>query len=283
MPSPFPGMDPYIESTADWHSFHNHFIAKAVDRLNERLPPEYVATPESQVRLVPRNAGDRERQNREPDVAVSRERVASDAAAFGGPAQVMAGPGDAAGEPGAVATLAPKVVEFADRLVETDEWIVHVRLLPGRELVTAIELLSPTNKEGRGRREYARKRVETVRRGTNLVEVDLLLGGRRPTMRAALPGDGYYALVCRVDAHPLADVYDWAVRDPLPTLPVPLRPEHDDVPLDLADLFAQTYAAGRYERLARYDFPPPPRLGKADRAWAAGLAATAGRERPAGR
>ena len=49
-------------------------------------------------------------------------------------------------------------------------------------LVTAIELLSPTNKRGVGRREYLRRRERFLRSDVHLLEIDLLRKGRRVPM-----------------------------------------------------------------------------------------------------
>ena len=38
MPSPFPGMDPYLEDSAVWPDFHNSFIAYLREALNAVLP-----------------------------------------------------------------------------------------------------------------------------------------------------------------------------------------------------------------------------------------------------
>src|SRR5687767_11093923 len=45
MPSPFPGMDPYIESWI-WGSFHTNLIVAICDQLNPRLPKRYIAATE---------------------------------------------------------------------------------------------------------------------------------------------------------------------------------------------------------------------------------------------
>src|SRR5688500_6637623 len=45
MPSPFPGMDPYIESWI-WGSFHTNVIVAICDQLNPRLPKRYIASTE---------------------------------------------------------------------------------------------------------------------------------------------------------------------------------------------------------------------------------------------
>lgn len=52
MPSPFPGMDPYLESPKHWSDFHYRFIAHWCEILNEHLPRRYAARVEERVRLV---------------------------------------------------------------------------------------------------------------------------------------------------------------------------------------------------------------------------------------
>ena len=52
MRSPFPGMDPYVEATGVWHTFHHAFLTSCHDLLNERLPANYVATLSERVELI---------------------------------------------------------------------------------------------------------------------------------------------------------------------------------------------------------------------------------------
>ena len=81
MPSPFPGMDPYLEGPS-WMSFHGQFIAEIARQLAPRLRPKYVAlmderivwdSPQYDVQI-----GDVERR---PDVAVMELPVAGPSAA----------------------------------------------------------------------------------------------------------------------------------------------------------------------------------------------------------
>ncbi len=44
MPSPFPGMDPYLESPRRRPDFHNHLAAEICAILNGVLGPHYVAS-----------------------------------------------------------------------------------------------------------------------------------------------------------------------------------------------------------------------------------------------
>jgi hypothetical protein len=43
MPSPFPGLDPFIEEQYRWHSFHTTFIVACCASLNRDLPANYYA------------------------------------------------------------------------------------------------------------------------------------------------------------------------------------------------------------------------------------------------
>ena len=43
MPSPFPGMDPYLESPTHWRGFHELYIASMTAVLNATLPEGFVA------------------------------------------------------------------------------------------------------------------------------------------------------------------------------------------------------------------------------------------------
>src|SRR5687768_3524330 len=43
MPSPFPGMDPYIESPILWSDFHNDLASEIRAQLNRHIQPRYFA------------------------------------------------------------------------------------------------------------------------------------------------------------------------------------------------------------------------------------------------
>lgn len=146
---------------------------------------------------------------------------------------------------------------------------VEIRALPELELVTAIEILSPVNKSWQGRRAYLEKRDQLHASRVNLVEIDLLLGGPPLPMKRRIEPGGYYAVVARGRRLPVAEVYRWTVRDPLPRLPIPLREPDPDVPIDLATLVNRVYDLGRYARTLRRQAPLPEAapLSPDDRAW----------------
>lgn len=42
MPSPFPGMNPYLEQDDVWHDFHERLIPAAAQALEEQVGPDYI-------------------------------------------------------------------------------------------------------------------------------------------------------------------------------------------------------------------------------------------------
>jgi hypothetical protein len=256
MISPFPGMDPYLEISGDWRDFHSRLLNACADQLSDTLPDGYIARIEEEFHIL--EYPQESTQLRFPDVAIARStgRVA---------------PGDRP-SPG-TATLEPQSIDLITTMVEEvkDRWI-EIRRKPDWVPVAILELLSPTNKSGHGYEEYLQKRVSLIARSIHLIEVDLLLGGRRLPMARPLPPGDYFAFVSRAEQRPRADVYSWTIRDPLPTIPIPLVLPDPDILLDLAPIFATVYKRSRYDRSIDYQAPLPLPLGASDRVWAAELA-----------
>ena len=167
------------------------------------------------------------------------------------------------------ATVEPVTLAWADEPETESIAYIAVRTRHDARLVTAIELLSPSNKEEPVRREF-RAKMEALRRGgVNVVELDLLLGGRRLTMAGPLPAGDFYAYVGRADRRPNCDVFGWSIRHPLPRIPIPLRSPDVDVVLDLSAAFAAAFDNAEYDRSLPYGTPLAGPLSEADRAWAA--------------
>lgn len=66
---------------------------------------------------------------------------------------------------------------------------------------------------------------------------------------------------------PRGRITAWALRSPLPAVPVPLLPPDPDVPLDLQSVFRAAYEPSLYHRRLPYDQPLLPALPPADEAW----------------
>jgi len=248
MPSPFPGMNPYLERAGVWRKFHHHFITTAMTHLAAQLDPRYLVDIETQLYIHEPPADRRFRDTADGSVADSSSRASQSGGA-------------------APAAVAPVYVTILDEVEIEKVHSVLIRDADGNEVVTVVELLSRSNKyAGPDREQYLRKRTELIRSGTSLVELDLLRGGPRMPPDD-MPTCDYCAVVSRVEERPRLGVWPWRLREPMPTIPVPLR-QGEAAWLDLKAVLDRLYDEGYYERSA-YARPPEPRLSPDDAAWAA--------------
>jgi Protein of unknown function (DUF4058) len=250
MPSPFPGIDPYLESQGRWLDFHARFLTYCSDAIAARLPRSYVVQIDERIRLVESSTG--EKSLIRPDLMIERREPSS--------------PNPPVPAAGGTAVLEPVVIPF-EVFEEVRERRIEIIHLPDRSLVTVLELLSPANKIDSGYYDYLDKRLKLYARPINLVELDFLLGGQRLPMRRPLPPGDYYALVARADRRPDCDVYAWTVRRPLPRIPIPLKGPDPDLTIDLSELFTLSYERGAYDRLVDYRAPLGLPLPAGDLAW----------------
>ena len=253
MPSPFPGMDPYLERPGVWPGFHRWLIMTLAQDLGARLRPRYWVSVEERTYIA-----------RPEDYLLVGIPDATVIESKRGPAA----------QTGSVATLAPGIEVGVPLPEEVRERYLEIRVPASQEVVTVVEILSPANKRpGSGREEYLLKRERTLSTRTNLVEIDLLRTGHRMPMLRPPESYDYGILVCRGTALARAVLYPVAVREPLPDFPIPLCKGEDDVVVPLADVFARAYDAGNYDLVLDYDVPPDPPLSAADAKWAAALLA----------
>ena len=260
MPSPFPGIDPYLDSQGRWLDFHARFLPVICDAINEQLPEAYVAQLDERMTLV-------ELPNEE-----AIKSIRPDVTVVQGESRPESVPAASSASRGA---LTPEPVTIPMKYLEVESEIyLEILYLPDQKVVTIVELLSPSNKAGAGRRDYLAKRHGLTVPDVHLVELDFLLGGHRLPMERPLPPGDYYALIARAERRPDCDVFAWTVRDPLPIIPIPLLPPDSDVLIDLAPSFASVYERGRYARLIKYHAPLDVPLAPDDRAWAEELGRT---------
>ncbi len=147
------------------------------------------------------------------------------------------------------------------------ETYIEILHQPDRSLVAALELLSPANKEQPGRTEYLAKRRALLYQPVHLVELDLLLAGKRLPMYKPLPAADYYYFLSRAEQRPDCQVYFWGIRQALPKLPVPLRAPDADLIIDLQAIFTTAYERGRFARRLNYRAPLPALVREPDRKW----------------
>lgn len=265
MPSPFPGMDPYLENPDIWPDFHDAFASEIRRELNRLLPQPYYARLEMRPELgIVEDEGPPRRII--PDVVAEHH-----------------------GPTAATAVAIPPRSEISPSVAFT----VHGELLrhhfveirdPAQDhrLVTLIEIASPSNKRpGPDRRAYARKQSEILRSDANLVEIDLLRSGDRffayPELEglvSKLPSSLDYLVLVnrswkRVDTALDFQVFPIGIRDSLPCIPIPLKEGEAEIPLDLQYLMNLAYDGGPYRRGAiDYRHPPQPSLPAELAGWA---------------
>jgi hypothetical protein len=249
MPSPFPGMDPYFEGSS-WTSVHTELAVQIAHQLTPLLRPKYMARPEKRFVMGFPETEDGvaiSDVDTRPDVAIT--------AAGARPAQRAA----AGAAPLELETLVP---------IPIPHLTVEIRDVSQRRLVTAIELLSPTNKRSDGRGEYLAKRARLLGSPTHVIEIDLLRNGERVPMRQPLPSVPYFVFRSRAEQRPMTQVWAITLDQPLPTIPVPLLPGDADVLLDLQKALSDTYDLSGYDLECNYTRPPQIPLDPEQAAWA---------------
>ena len=256
MRSPFPGMDPYLEE--HWRDIHHRFLTYACDELQEYLPGDLRARLEERVFVEPEYG---ERRGIYPDV-----RVVERPGRGGGTALALE------------VEVAEPLVIHAEGEPATEGFIEIIDVGSGNRVVTAIELLSDSNKlPGEGQDQYRKKQREYLQGGVNLVEIDLLRSGKRvlavPLWLVPLSHRTTYQICVTRGSRPRThEVYRASLREPLPSIRVPLRPTDADVPLNLQTLIERCYHHGRYDDI-NYRVAPHPPLEPPDAAWAEELLA----------
>jgi len=158
---------------------------------------------------------------------------------------------------------------------EREAFITIREALHQETVLTVIELLSPSNKRGRGFEQYRTKQLELLQSETNLVEIDLLRAG---AYTIALPENHLVARGARWDylacIHDVTDRWNYQVwpiplESRLPELPIPLSAAFPPVLLDLQAVLDECYDTGRYGSLLRYSEPPEVPLTEEQCAWVA--------------
>jgi hypothetical protein len=150
---------------------------------------------------------------------------------------------------------------------------LEIRDRRSRRLVSVIELLSPSNKSpGEDHEQYLAKRAEILSSQAHFVEIDLLRGRGRMPFAEAIACD-YCVLVSRYEDRPRADLWPIRLREPLPSVRVPLRGGDAEPELNLQAILHTLYDRGGYERFI-YESEPDPPLRPDDAAWARSLIPT---------
>jgi hypothetical protein len=258
-------MDPFLETNPIFQELHTQMLAEMQALLQPQLRPRYVARLERH--LSEGSVWDA------PHAAISLERKEPDL--------TIVSRSGGRKHTGSVAMLAQPAASAAEEL-DADELelrkqrriVIYVQDRP-RLAVAGIELLSPGNKQpgAVAQARYLEKRASALHGGLHWIEIDLLRGGVRPPLPVPVPeSTDYLSYVAQATPTGWSHlVYAWTLREPLPTLPIPLLGA-DQAQLDLGRCFAVAY-----DRIAADDEvdygagPPPPPLPKSEMTWIAQL------------
>ncbi|BDA71954.1 hypothetical protein CAL7716_061200 [Calothrix sp. PCC 7716] len=245
MPSPLPGMNPYLENPEFWSEFHSRLIVAIADALDDCLSRDYRVAVEKRVYLS--DDGNNILVGI-PDVSVTTSLQSTTQ----------------------TATLEPITQPLNIEIPIAEE--VQERFLEIREgatgnVITIIELISPKNKRnGEGRSTYLQKRQKILISATHLIEIDLLRGGEPFPMGAVIPSD-YRIMISRSYQRPKAQLYAFNLQQIIPIIPVPLRFGENEPVLDLQSLLHKVYDRARFELGIDYKQACTPKLSKENEAW----------------
>ncbi len=243
MPTPFPGMDPYLEHPDLWRDVHHRLIAALADDLAPRLRPHYRVKVEVRVYAA---MPDKLDFIGVPDAGIIQ--VNEPAVAYRTPTR-----------PRSVELLVPDVIE---------EGYLEIQEVVSGEVITVIEILSPANKRpGEGRRFYETKRGLVLASATHLVEIDLLRAHQPMPASGNGSSTHYRILVSRSPHRPKADLYAFDVQEPIPAVPLPLQPGEEEPTVELNRILHDLYDRAGYDLSIDYRREPTPPFDGENATW----------------
>ncbi|MEC4817543.1 MAG: DUF4058 family protein [Scytonema sp. PMC 1069.18] len=254
MPSPFLGMNPYLEHPAFWSSFYTRLLVAIADAVAPQLRPKYyievetrtyqdpdsdevlVGIPDATVLTASSSNSSSEKLHSETSTTLTQKR------------------------PQSIALPIPITVK---------ERYLEVREIGRNTVITVIEVLSPKNKQkGSGRAAYEKKRGRVLASLSHLIEIDLLRAYSPMTMLGKVQPTDYRIVVSRSEQRPKADLYGFNLPEPIPTFPLPLLLEDEELSVDLqAIVDGVCERAGYNERIDYSQSVPPPKLSQANQQW----------------
>ncbi len=257
MPSPFPGMDPYLEHPDLWPGVHQWLIIALAQLLSPQLRPKYVVSVE--VRMY-ETIDEQSLLVGLPDVSILSKKSQATTPSSATSQVAVATP-----------TTIPRTVTLPMPITLRQGYL-EIKEVATKEVVTAIEVLSPVNKRsGKGRDAYLAKREELLGSATNFVEIDLLRSLKPMPILTKGISSHYRILVSRRKNRPRADLYAFNLQHQIPSFPLPLRQGDTEPTIDLRALLTNIYDVGSYDLKIDYTTKPVPQLSKNDASWADAL------------
>ncbi|MBW4623913.1 MAG: DUF4058 family protein [Cyanosarcina radialis HA8281-LM2] len=250
MPSPFPGMNPYLEHLALWSGVYHRLITAIANQIAPQIRPKYIVAIEERVYEV---SGETSLLVGVLDVSMQRVQTTKPTS------NLNLG----------VAAVASQPIEVTLPLSETlTEGYLEIRAVATGEVITAIEVLSPKNKlSAAGRLQYETKRQKVLGSATHLVEIDLLRQGEpMPILEQGIQSH-YRILVSRSEIRPKAQLYGFNLPQRVPVFPVPLEASEAEPLVDLQRSIDEIYDQGGYDLRIDYSREPVPGLAETDALW----------------
>jgi hypothetical protein len=254
MPSPFPGMDPYLETPRLMYDVHHTLISEIQTALNRALVPCYVARVKMRSFVSSEDDPARDAWRVLVHVEQTAKRKRSETSKRT----------EAIAEPLNI----PFLVED-----EIEEAFLEVQYVESKTTVAVIEVLGPFNKVpgSANRKSFLTKRREVLASKVHWIEIDLLRTGTPSLDRLAVAASDYRIVVSRGENWRRARFWPVTVRQELPIIGIPLRGKDPDAPLDLGSVLRTAYDNAGYDLSVDYRREPVPPLSREDAAWAAKL------------
>jgi hypothetical protein len=232
MPSPFPGMYPYLEPV--WSCFVLPYLVELDHQLIDALSPDYYPLLDS-YKVVTLDSSLRFR----PTPILIKERAGD------GPEPIYVN--HALPHAGGVS-----FIKIQDRAERKTRAVVH--------------LLDPIIKKRPGRIRYLRWRAKMLKEPISFIEVDLLRKGRRPPMLDPYPAAPYCVMISEPELRPICEVWPIQLRQSLPTIAIRIT-DKCTVKLDLQAAFTKAYDTGCFSRILDYKRKPSQPLTPDDEQW----------------
>jgi hypothetical protein len=255
-------MDPYLEHPSAWPNIHHRLMTAIADSLAPKLLPKYQVLVEERVYQM----------EGQDFVVVGRTDVA-----------VARGQRQPTQKTCAIATASrpSDAVTVTLTLPETiRQGYLEIREIATSQVVTVVEVLSPTNKRpGRGRVEYEAKRATLLSSLCNFVEIDLLRQWPPLEVPQEVGASTYRILVSPQELRPQAQWYGFDLSNPIPCFELPLLPEDKPPTVELKGLLDGIYDRSGYGLVIDYSQNPVPPLEGANAAWAKAWLAKAAQDK----
>lgn len=259
MPSPFPGMDPYLENPEFWSETHHRLITAIAIALAPSLRPKYQVAIEKRTYL---SSGDDSVLVGIPDTTIFTRQSQLRSAQPNSKTNIE-------GSRLANALCSNPVKVEVPLPEQVRESYLEIREGGTGTVIAVVELLSPKNKRvGEGRIAYARKWQQVLASITHLVEIDLLREGEAMPILGNVPQADYRILISRSNCRPHADLYVFSLREQIPPFPLPLQASDMEPIVDLQRLLDEVYDQAGYDLRINYSQPAIPLLPELEAVWA---------------